>query len=87
MLTNLVMNWDLLLKNLILKEFKKKIIIGLAIKAKDKRISGNPFRLLMTGIRLFIKDKDTAIFNNRQLFKKYNMVFNITCSHMGNLTN
>lgn len=63
-----------------------RIINWLAVKAKEKRISRNPFRLLMTGIRLFIKDKDAANFNNRQLFEKYNMVFDITCSSTDSYT-
>lgn len=57
---------------------EERIINWLAEKAKTKKISRDPFRLFMTGIRLFIKDKDTSVFDDQQLFQKYDMVLNIT---------
>ncbi|EKN69295.1 hypothetical protein BABA_10546 [Neobacillus bataviensis LMG 21833] len=61
---------------------EERIINWLAAKAKNIKISRNPFRLFMTGIRLFIKDKDTSVFEDQQLFEKYDMVYDITSAYI-----
>lgn len=57
---------------------EERIINWLVTKAKQNKISREPFRIFMTGVRLFIKDKDTMIFTNEQLHEKYDMIFDIT---------
>lgn len=61
---------------------EERVINWLASKAKNKKITREPFRLLMTGIRIFIKNKDTKIYTEQELFEKYDMVYNITLSYI-----
>lgn len=57
---------------------EERIIDWLAIKAKKYKISRKPFRLLMTGIRVYIENKDTKVFRDEQLYEKYDLIFKIT---------
>lgn len=57
---------------------EERIIEWLVTKAKQNNISRDLFRIFMTGVRLFIKDKDTMIFSDEQLYEKYDMIFDVT---------
>ncbi len=57
---------------------EERIINWLVVKAKGSKILRTPFRLFLTGVRLFIKGKDTLVFDDEQLFGKFDMIYNIT---------
>jgi len=55
-----------------------RIIDWLIFKSKENKIPRELFRELLTGIRLFSKNKDLSIFTQEQLFNKLNQIFVIT---------
>ncbi|MCA1060292.1 hypothetical protein LCL96_15240 [Rossellomorea aquimaris] len=61
---------------------EERIIKWMAIKAKNNKIPREPFRLFVTGVRLFVKDKDTLVFSDKQLFEKYDMIFGLTSLYL-----
>ena len=51
-------------------------------KSKQTKINREAFRELMTGIRIYIKDKDLAVFSNDQLFQKLDMVYQLSMNRI-----
>lgn len=56
----------------------------LSNKLKKQRIKRNTLRLLMTGIKVFVKGKDLAVYTDEQIFEKYDMIFNVTINWFDN---
>ncbi|WP_252502758.1 hypothetical protein [Sporosarcina sp. Marseille-Q4943] len=59
-----------------------RIIDWLIFKSKETKIQRELFREIMTGIRLFSKDKDLSVFNEEQLFKKLDQVYLISANKL-----
>ncbi|MBK5500163.1 hypothetical protein [Peribacillus sp. TH14] len=56
----------------------ERIVDWLIFKSKEAKIPRELFRELMTGIRLFSKNKDLSVFTQEQLFNKLNQIYTVT---------
>lgn len=61
---------------------EERIINWLVTKAKSTKISRDPFRIFLTGVRLYLKNKDTMVYSDDQLFIKYDMIFNMSTIYL-----
>jgi len=59
-----------------------RFINWLVNKAKQQRIKRNEFRELMTGARIYLKDKDLAVFSDDQLKKRLDTVYKISLNRL-----
>lgn len=61
---------------------EERFIDWLVEKSKKHKIKRDEFRELMTGARIYIKDKDLAVFSDIQLYKRLNMVYKISLNRL-----
>ncbi|GGM39387.1 hypothetical protein GCM10011351_26950 [Paraliobacillus quinghaiensis] len=57
---------------------KEERIIDWIVSLKGKKISRDEFRIFMIGVRVFYHNKNTAVFEDKQLFAKYNEILKIS---------
>jgi len=61
---------------------EERFIDWLVAKSKKYKIKREEFRELMTGARIYIKDKDLAVYNDIQLYERLNMVYKISINRL-----
>lgn len=55
-----------------------RIVEWMISKSQETKINRHLFRELLPGIRIYMKNKDTQVFTNEQLYEKLNMVFKVS---------
>lgn len=57
---------------------EKRFFVWLSNKLLKEQIKRDLLRLFMTGVKIFITGKDLAVYTDKQIYQKYEMIYEVT---------